>query len=937
MGSKILVLGTLMMGSAVLMNAQEVTDSIALRIHFEGGELTPACLPYAINRSQVDGELYAVGGIENRVAKIYPVSRVEAGMPFVVRSVHDIDTLMFAPSAEAVNFKEVAIAWNGGSVKGNDNDYSWTYTNMDGRSFSSSRLAYQVMDFQQMNFRVNLENLRVRRYLHDVNYTFDSESEVANYILTSQARLDYPNGVLIPIPETTDGSEVCLTYGVEADLSDALKVFVPTGETSYFVYNLLPQHTYYYQVAANDSVISKGRFDTEGHVRMIHVPSVRNVRDMGGWKTDDGKRVKYGMLFRGGELNGKHIVEQADIDELLRLGIGAEIDMRALADDGAGTSALGFVGEDDVEEGVQPTYYCSNNSTSTVSQMSSTYYQQRLKKQFEFIVSNLRDGRAVYHHCAWGADRTGVLSLLLEGMLNVSFDNLIKDYELTAFAEGIILKSKIEPILNYLNNLEGDTFSDKICYYWTNRVNVSVEDIEYFRSVMLEEVEEQVDTPPYSGTLPVVFIQSDGPIVTKTDYVNGSFYIDALDMEDFTPVGSVEQPLPLQIRGRGNWTWFGPFEKKPYKVKLGSGLPLLNMGSNKHWALLSHADGGDKAYFRNAAGFELGRIVGFDFTPRQQPVELVLNGEYEGLYFLTETVRVGKRRVNITEQADNETDPELITGGWLVEIDNSDDNPESLYFPLEGTELTRFCITSKSPETLSEEQYNYLFNEFTDILSTVYTADKNAVDWEDHIDMTSLAKYYLVNEMIDQVEAFLGSCYLHKDLGETKWKFGPLWDLGHAFNDWHEKDKFIYEYKHETEEDWEPCIMEELAKFPRLQTAIKNLWNEFYPAIYNQLEDYLYEYTDQIAAAAVKDHERWPAYGTADAYKSLERCLQRLNEKRSFLVSQWGDNSITDEMVTLCTESDKRQGAVYNLQGQRLSTPPAHGLYIWNDRKIYKR
>ena len=79
---------------------------------------------------------------------------------------------------------------------------------------------------------------------------------------------------------------------------------------------------------------------------------------------------------------------------------------------------------------------------------------------------------------------------------------------------------------------------------------------------------------------------------------------------------------------------------------------------------------GRTSYYKDAGGFELSRRIGLAWTPKIQPVELILNGEYHGMYFLTEKINVDKNRVAITEQADGETDPEKITGGWLVEIDN---------------------------------------------------------------------------------------------------------------------------------------------------------------------------------------------------------------------------------------------------------------------------
>ena len=911
--------------------ADDSVDSIVIRKHFEAGQFTPVCLPFNVSSEQLAGEVFAIGSIKGREATIYPVDTISAGCPFVVRSAVNIDSIVVAKTdVSEESFKEQALIWDGGSVKGNIDDYSWVYINMNNRSLRSVHMSYHVLDMQQMDFTVNLENLRVRRYLHDAHYELNTESCVANYMLTPEDRLDFPNGVTVPLPVAEEST---LVFSEEEDLTGADTIYVPAGQQSYCIYNLIPQRTYHYQVTVADSIVTKGCFHTSGHLRTIRVPSIWNVRDMGGWQTEDGRRMKYGLLYRGGELNGNHTASYDDVVELKRLGIAAEIDLRWNNENsGAGRSAFGFKDSNQMVDGETPSYLFTNNSGSNVSHFVSNYYLQRWKREFEFIIANLKEGRAIYHHCAWGADRTGVLSMLLEGMLGVTFDNIIKDYEVTAFAEGGISKSRLQPILDYLNGLEGNTFSDKVTGFWLNSVQVSQTDIDYFKSVMLEEVNEVSD--PFSGTLPVVYINAEDSILSKDNYVNATFHIDPLDYDEFESVGTAAEPLPLLIRGRGHWTWFGSFEKKPYKLKLEKGKSLLGMASNKHFALLAHADGGEKAFFRNTAGFELGRMVGLDFTPHQQPVELMLNGEYQGLYFLTETVRVGKHRVNITEQDNLQTNPDSISGGWLVEIDNADEENQ-ISFPLDGTELTRFCLTYHSPEQLSEVQYDYLYQQFMGMLQAVYVADKESQEWESYIDVESLAKYYLVNEILDHLEAFLGSCYLYKDLGETTWKFGPLWDLGHAFNDWHDKDKFIYDYVHETEDDFEPCIMEEIAKFPRMQEAILALWTKCYPQVYDELDEYLHAFAAQIKQAAILDHQRWPLYGTADAEASLELCLDRLYEKRDFLISEWGDGGITDHLVSPFLPTSSHP-SVYNLQGQRVSNPSAHGLYIRNGRKYFR-
>ncbi len=143
------------------------------------------------------------------------------------------------------------------------------------------------------------------------------------------------------------------------------------------------------------------------------------------------------------------------------------------------------------------------------------------------------------------------------------------------------------------------------------------------------------------------------PIVSKEEYVAGTYYIDALGLQGYESLGSEAKPLPLQIRGRGNYTW-KDFDKKPYRLKFDKKASPLGMNKSKHFVLLAHADD-NMCFLRNTVGFELSRQLGLAYTPEQRPVEVVLNGDYIGLYMLNENIRVDADRVNITEQADEET------------------------------------------------------------------------------------------------------------------------------------------------------------------------------------------------------------------------------------------------------------------------------------------
>lgn len=280
----------------------------------------------------------------------------------------------------------------------------------------------------------------------------------------------------------------------------------------------------------------------------------------------------------------------------------------------------------------------------------------------------------------------------------------------------------------------------------------------------------------YSGTQPVMFIttENSAPITSKETYLNATYYLDPMNT-DATPLGSKDAQLALQIRGRGNYTWTG-FDKKPYRIKFAEKTAILGMKKSKHFALLAHADD-NRGFLRNTLGFYISKTLGMPWTPEQRPVEVVLNGDYIGLYFLTETIRVDKDRVNIVEQPDLATGAEEITGGWLVEIDNYDTDPHITI--KEGKSNYNIIFTYKTPEVLSSEQKKYLTDQMTNLNTKIYSDAFEACPWRSYIDLETLAKFYLTQEIMGNYESFHGSCYLNKQQGNSeKWMFGPVWDFG---------------------------------------------------------------------------------------------------------------------------------------------------------------
>ncbi len=385
-----------------------------------------------------------------------------------------------------------------------------------------------------------------------------------------------------------------------------------------------------------------------------------------------------------------------------------------------------------------------------------------------------------------------------------------------------------------------------------------------------------------SGTLPVMYINTENnqTITSKDDYLNATYYLDAKGISGFENIGTATAPLNMEIKGRGNYSWTG-FNKKPYRIKLADKQALLGMIKSKHFTLLAHADDAKdkKGYLRNAAGFEFSKLIGLAWTPAVQPLELVLNGDYVGLYFLTEHIRVDKDRVNIVEQDDEETDAQKITGGWLVEIDNYDSDP---HITIKEGGKTTMWVTYKTPEVLSSQQETYLTNQIKKLDNLIY-GDKSSNELWQYLDMDALARFYIVQELTDNYESFHGSCYLHKDMGDdAKWTFGPVWDFGSAFN----RDKTQYLYQGDV---WHNHWIPEICKFPAFMEHVKTVWREFYANDYEKIFDYTSQHLAQLKTAASVDAQRWPDYsGNSDLTKRVDQINERIRKNAAWLNEQWG-------------------------------------------------
>lgn len=418
--------------------------------------------------------------------------------------------------------------------------------------------------------------------------------------------------------------------------------------------------------------------------------------------------------------------------------------------------------------------------------------------------------------------------------------------------------------------------------------------------------------PRLSGTLPVLYINvytdethsalNDEIISKDLDHKNyfsfAEYWLDMngcewMAQEGAQSLGSKEEPLPLEIKARGNWTRKG-FSKKPFKLKLGKKQKMLGMTKSKHFALLAHADDA-RGYLKNFVGFNLGKRIGLPWTPAQQPVEVIINGDYRGLYFLTESIRIDSERVNITELDDNATDPSLVSGGYLVELDNYDEENQIRMEEKScvGDQLMDVLrVTWDTPEEYSDIQKRFITDQFTAMNDAV--GANSDILWS-YIDLDDAARYYIVEEIISHTESYHGSTYLFRDRGENqKWHFSPLWDCGNAFSG-PDNDFF---YNHDLfGNTWIPSIRTN----DMFNEKVKQTWLWFMNNGYNGIYDDIEAYVNHLGEAAKADHRRWdgqpvpdggaPVSDNRDMQGRKNEVLGKLRAKTEWLKGVFGDYS----------------------------------------------
>ncbi len=208
-----------------------------------------------------------------------------------------------------------------------------------------------------------------------------------------------------------------------------------------------------------------------------------NVRDLGGWACDGGT-VKYGLLIRGGRISA---ADRAVLVE--QLGVQHEIDLR------------GKEGRPSYDGDVATESPLGSDVWFTIADKAASYTLTPVatwQLYLRCVIDAVTHREPVYFHCTAGADRTGTLACVLEGLLGMSQSDIDKDYELTCFYSGTetdaAARRRNEPewrkLIDAINAVSGDTFRDKCVHFAVGTCGMSMADINAYRAAMTDGTPE---------------------------------------------------------------------------------------------------------------------------------------------------------------------------------------------------------------------------------------------------------------------------------------------------------------------------------------------------------------------------------------------------------------------------------------------------------------
>lgn len=306
-----------------------------------------------------------------------------------------------------------------------------------------------------------------------------------------------------------------------------------------------------------------------------------------------------------------------------------------------------------------------------------------------------------------------------------------------------------------------------------------------------------------NAAVPFVFTSSNLPIVIIN--TNGETIVDDPKIDAIITIISNNEGLPnnatddgeeytVGIELRGNYSQTLP--QKPYKFETYDeegeelNVALLGMPEEHDWCLIANYN--DKVFMRNTMAYDLFTQMG-NYAARSEYCEVILNGDYQGVYMLMESLKRDNERIDVAKLEEDENEGLDVTGGYILKCDywTWEDSWELEYNPIDHQDkIVRLVYEYPKPEDITYDQQQYIQGFINDFETALYGGDFDdpVTGYFKYIDVNSFIDYFIVNELSRNIDGFRKSFWMHKDKDESetelsKLKLGPVWDFDWSFKD----------------------------------------------------------------------------------------------------------------------------------------------------------
>lgn len=393
--------------------------------------------------------------------------------------------------------------------------------------------------------------------------------------------------------------------------------------------------------------------------------------------------------------------------------------------------------------------------------------------------------------------------------------------------------------------------------------------------------------------LPTIYLTSTNANTQGRSYVDSSkrnTTTAALKMID--AAGNEISTMDIkELKARGNST-FTYAAKKSYQMKLETASDLLQNGENvKTWVLLANYF--DATLMHDKLFKDMAAALGMPYTASCDWVNLYYDGEYRGVYLLSEKNAVKDTGINITDleaaykdqnpeygtnmttatgtnayggsytYTTGLTDPTDITGGYLLELNHDAPDEVNGFVTKKGK-----GVNVKSPEWCGDAAMEYISEYYQAFENAVYAMDENGnytginddgKHYYEYVDRDSLVKIFLLQELALSPDGFISSLYFYKDANGIMYA-GPIWDqdmtLGTGWTKYISPDTTDYHY-----------LAEALIQIPDFREAVIAYYNATFAPQANALiteDGTIYGYADCLADSAEMNFVLWPYIRVGD-------------------------------------------------------------------------